>query len=133
MGRSRRVRIETKTAQALGYKEKSLIFVYVLRDPRNYEIFYVGVTCQPTLRGLSRRTYGGETGARIREIRDADHRPTRILFGVFNSREQALYQECVAIKLLEDRGVKLLNSVRPSPTAFHTTKRKLWECSTTRQ
>ena len=133
MGRSRRVRIETKMAQALGYKEKSLIFVYVLRDPRNYAIFYVGVTCQPALRGLSRGTYSNETGVRIREIRDTGHSPIRILFGVFSSREQALYQERAAIKLLEDRGVKLLNRVRLSPTAFHTTKRILWECSTTRQ
>jgi hypothetical protein len=92
-------------------------YVYVLRDPRDNSIFYVGCTQNPKSRGLSAKNYGPGAGGRIREIRLAGRLPKRETVGVFGSSEYAAYQEIYAIEALRERGHRLLNHPKASPYA----------------
>jgi hypothetical protein len=105
---------ETKLTQAPEYKGRKLYFVYVIRDPRNGEIFYVGYSSRPKCRWVS-SPYNFDAEVRMREIRAAGFCPQWQSFGVFGTQLEARYQEAWAIQEFIQAGAPLTNRQHPRP------------------
>lgn len=105
-------------------------YVYVLRDPRDKKVFYVGCTQRPEIRGLNVSSYSEATSSRMREIRDAGSRHIREIAGIFDSRSAASDREEALVKELRVAGVQLTNSPNRMPYPHRVIQ---WEAPTTPQ
>jgi len=84
-------------------------YVYVLRDPRDKSLFYVGCTRRPVERFSQTQTYSARVRERIHDIRLAGQEPEREILGLFGSAKIAGLQERHAVEALRAKGIDVLN------------------------
>ena len=88
---------------------RKVFYVYVLRDPRDGRIFYVGCSRDPVRRLCSRKGYNPRVESRINDIRAGGFRVRPQFLCRLGSAEHAGFQERYAVERLSETGVGLLN------------------------
>lgn len=105
---------EQAAAQGAPMKDKARIYIYILVDPRDRRVRYVGQSLDPWTRRLGHHSlrlppFKNRKDAWCMELREAGLRPRMILIGSVDERESDS-AEVSAIRFYRECGCDLLNN-----------------------